>query len=214
MAARDNWAQDKQVLADRAAAPALAQPELIGDGYRPYRRYHLTLHGADGQTVAQQRDVVIAGKVAVVIPIDVVSDEIVLLRQFRLAAHFANGRGELVEFVAGRVEPDETVIAAARRECEEEIGVAPDKLVPIVTFLPTPGLTDEEVTIFLAAVDASKVRDGGHTSPDGERLEIFRASLDDLLAALDRGTMRGSPVIIGLQWLALNRGRLAALLCS
>jgi ADP-ribose pyrophosphatase len=205
-------ARDERELADRAAAPALAQPELIGDGYRPYRRYRFTLESTDGQTVPQRRDVVIAGNVAVVIPIDPVRDEIVMLRQFRLAAHLANGRGELVEFVAGRVEPDETVIAAARRECEEEIGLAPDKLIPIMTFLPTPGLTDEEVTIFLAAIDASRVRDGSRTSPDDERLEIFRASLDDLLAALDRGTMRGSPVIIGLQWLALNRGRLATLL--
>ena len=205
-------AQDERALADRAAAPVLAQPELLADGYRPYWRYHLTLKGVDGETVVQQRDVVIAGKVAVVIPIDLTRDEVVLLRQFRLPAHVANGRGELVEFVAGRVEPDETVIAAARRECEEEIGVAPDKLIPVVTFLTTPGLTDEEVTIFLAAIDASQVRDGSRTSPEGERLEIFRASLDDLLAALDRGTMHGSPVIIGLQWLALNRDRLATLL--
>jgi ADP-ribose pyrophosphatase len=205
-------ARDERALADRAADPTLTQPELLADGYRPYWRYHLTLKGADGETVAQQRDVIVAGKVAVVIPIDLARDEIVLLRQFRLAAHIANGRGELVEFVAGRVEPDEAVIAAARRECEEEIGVAPDKLIPVVTYLTTPGLTDEEVTIFLAAIDASRVRDGSHTSPDGERLEIFRASLDDLLTALDRGMMRGSPVIIGLQWLALNRGRLAALL--
>jgi len=205
-------ARDERALADRAADPTLTQPELLADGYRPYWRYHLTLKGADGETVAQQRDVIVAGKVAVVIPIDLARDEIVVLRQFRLAAHIANGRGELVEFVAGRVEPDEAVIAAARRECEEEIGVAPDKLIPVVTYLTTPGLTDEEVTIFLAAIDASRVRDGSHTSPDGERLEIFRASLDGLLAALDRGMMRGSPVIIGLQWLALNRGRLAALL--
>ncbi len=205
-------AQDERELADRAADPTVAPSELLADAYRPYRRYHLTVKSADGETVAQQRDVVIAGKVAVVIPIDLARDEIVLLRQFRLPAHIANGHGDLVEFVAGRVEQDETVVAAARRECEEEIGIAPDKLIPIVTYLTTPGLTDEEVTVFLAAIDATRVRDGSHTSPDGERLEIFRASLDDLLAALDKGTMRGSPVIIGLQWLALNRGRLATML--
>jgi len=32
------------------------------------------------------------------------------------------------------------------------------------------------------------------------------------LAALDRYTMRGGPVVIGLQWLALNRQRIPALL--
>src|SRR5262249_53674169 len=75
-------------------------------------------------------------------------------------AHFANGHGYLVEFVAGRVESNETLVDAARRECREEIGVAPEKTVELLSYLSTAGLTDEEVTIFLAAVDASRVREG------------------------------------------------------
>jgi ADP-ribose pyrophosphatase len=200
-------ARDKNLLADRAANPSVAEPELLADAYRPYRRYRLAVKGKE-----QVRDIIFAGKVAVVMPYDFARDELILFRQFRLAAHVANGRGDLVEFVAGRVEADESMEMAAARECEEEIGVAPIKLVPIVTYLPTPGLTDEEVTIFIGSIDSSRVRDGAYVSPDGEQLEIFRVSLDDALAAIDDSAMRGSPVIVGLQWLALNRGRLAALL--
>jgi ADP-ribose pyrophosphatase len=201
-------------LADHSADVSISPPEILAKAYRDYCRYHLTIRRADQPPVGQERDVLIAGKVVVVLPIDIMRDEIVLIRQFRLAAHLANGRGNLVEFVAGRVEPDESVVDAARRECKEEIGVAPEKLVELMTCLTTPGLTDEEVTIFLAAVDASKAYEGPHVSPDGEQLYVHRVLIDDAIAALDHRTMHGSPVIIGLQWLALNRGRIADMLSA
>lgn len=189
----------------------VSRPQLLARAYRDYHRYTMTLQGTDGP-VRQERDVLIAGKVVLVIPIDVIRQEIVLIRQVRLPAQLANGHGDLVEFVAGRVETGESLIEAAKRECTEEIGVAPQKLVELLTFLSTPGITDEEVTVFLAAVDATKVREGALTAPDGEQLYVHRVSIDAALSALDRHTMRGSPMIIGLQWLALNCNRIAELL--
>jgi ADP-ribose pyrophosphatase len=171
----------------------------------------MTLKGED-PPVVQERDVLIAGKVVVVIPIDVVRQELVLIRQVRLPAQLANGHGDMVEFVAGRVEAGESLIESARRECTEETGLAPQKLIELLTFLSTPGVTDEEVTIFLAAVDATKVREGSLTTPDGEKLFVHRVSIDTAVATLDQNKMRGSPMIIGLQWLKLNRGRIADLL--
>ena len=38
----------------------------------------------------------------------------------------------------------------------EEIGVAPQVLVELFTYLTSPGLTDEEITLFLGVVDASR----------------------------------------------------------
>jgi ADP-ribose pyrophosphatase len=201
----------RRELADLPADIILSRPQLLAKAYCDYHRYNVTLKDNDSPVV-QERDVLTAGKVVVVIPIDVTRQEIVLIRQFRLPAHLANGRGDLVEFVAGRVEAGESLIEAARRECTEEIGVAPKKLVELFTFLSTPGVTDEEITIFVAAVDVTKVREGALTTPDGEQLYVHRVSIDATLRALDRHTMRGSPMIIGLQWLALNQGRVAELL--
>lgn len=203
---------DERELADRPAEVTLSAPDPLADGYRPYRRYHLSLKDVNGETIAQQRDVLLGGKVVAVLPVDPVRNELVMLRQFRLAAHLANGRGELVEIVAGRVEPNETLIESARRECAEEIGVAPGALVELFSYLTTPGLTDEEVTIFLAAVDTSQIQEGARVTPDGERLHILRVSIDAAIAELSRGTMRNGPLLIALQWLALNRGRLSELL--
>ncbi len=199
-------------LADLPADVALSQPELLARGYRDYQRYRLTLTGIDGAPVAQIRDVLRAGKVVAVLPIDLARDEIVLIRQFRLPAHLANGRGDLVEAVAGRVEPGESLLDAARRECTEEIAVAPTALVELFSYLTTPGLTDEEVTVFLAAVDASRVPERSGAAAEGEQIRTVRVSIDAAIAGLNAGAMRDGPLIIALQWLALNRGRAAELL--
>src|SRR5262249_42295 len=132
----------RRELADLPADIVVSRPQVLAKAYRDYHRYTMTVQGRDGPVV-QERDVLIGGKVVLVIPIDVTRQEIVLIRQVRLPAQLANGRGDLVEFVAGRVETGESLIEAAKRECTEEIGVAPQRLVELLTFLSTPGITDE-----------------------------------------------------------------------
>jgi ADP-ribose pyrophosphatase len=201
----------RRELADLPADIVLSPPQVLAKAYRDYFRYHVTVKDST-EPVVQERDVVIGGKVILVIPVDVARQEIVLIRQFRLSAHIANGRGDLVEFVAGRVESGEKLVEAARRECTEEIGIAPKKLVELFSFLSTPGVTDEEITVFLAAVDAAKAHEGALTTADGEQVYVHRVSIDAALEALGRHAMHGSPLIIGLQWLALNRQRVAKML--
>src|SRR5262249_34523516 len=89
-------------LADQPFNITFSEPKVLAKAYRDYHRYRVTIRPEDAPPVLQERDVLIAGKVVVVIPIDVARQEIVLIRQFRLPAHFANGHGYLVEFVAGR----------------------------------------------------------------------------------------------------------------
>jgi ADP-ribose pyrophosphatase len=199
-------------LADLPADASVSRPKLLARAYRDYHRYGVTVASGDHRPVTQERDVLMGGKVVLVIPVDVSRQKIVMIRQFRLPAHLANGRGDLVEFVAGRVEAGETLTEAASRECKEEIGVAPGKLVELLTYLSTPGVTDEEVTIFLAAVDTEQVREGPLVSPDGEQLYVNLISIDEAVAALDRNAMRAGHLVIGLQWLALNRNRVSELL--
>ena len=199
-------------LCDCPLAVTLSKPTVLVKAYYDYRRYAVSIKTKDAPPFLQEREVLIAGKVVVVIPIDLVRQQIVLIRQFRLPAHIANGLGDMVEFVAGRVEPNETLVDAARRECREEIGVAPEKTVQLLRYLTTPGSSDEEVTIFLCAIDSSTIRDGSRTTADGEHLQIMRTSIEDAIHALNRYSMRGSPLVIGLQWLALNREHLPNLL--
>ena len=113
----------------------VSAPRQLAAGYRPYERYQVTLTGDDGAPLTQTRDLIRGGLVVAVLPVDLGRDEVVLIRQFRLAAHLANGLGGLLEIVAGRVEDGEAAAAAAHRECVEEIGVAPAQLVELFRYL-------------------------------------------------------------------------------
>jgi len=203
---------DKSKLADLPADVTVAPPERLAKAYRDYWRYHAEIVGADGRPVPQQRDVVRAGKVVGVLPVDLARAEVVLIRQFRVAAHLANGNGDLVEIVAGRVEDGESLTDAARRECTEEIGLAPAKLVEAFRYLSTPGVTDEEIVVYLGAIDASQIKEGAAVTVDDEQLYVIRVPIDTALAALGSGAIHNGLLLIALQWLALNRGRLPALL--
>jgi ADP-ribose pyrophosphatase len=193
-------------IADDRADVVVAGREVLAEGFRRYERLRVR---RSSENVPRPLDVLRSGPAAAVLPIDPGRDEVVLLRQFRLAAHLANGRGNLVEIVAGHVEADEQPAEAARRECVEEIGVAPGLLVELFTYLTSPGMSDEEITLFLGVVDASGVPQRAGAAAEHEETVPMRVPIDAALAALAAGTVRNGPLIIALQWLALNRGRLS-----
>ena len=198
----------KNEIADRAVDVELSEPVSIGRGFRPYDRFQISIARDGEPPLNQQRDVIRAGRVAAVIPIDLVRGQIVLIRQFRLAAHLATGRGDMVEIVAGLVDADESVAAAASRECVEEIGVKPSKLIELHTVLATPGVADELVTFFLGIVDASAALSRGGVD-EHEDIRPFVVSIDEAVAALDTGAVKNALVVSALQWLALHKGELA-----
>jgi ADP-ribose pyrophosphatase len=190
-------------IADEPADAAIVEREVLAGGFRPYERLRAQRAGEGVET----RDLLRAGAAVAVLPIDLERGEVVLIRQFRVAAQLANGRGNLVEIVAGHVEANETPRETARRECLEEIGIAPRPLVELFTYLTSPGLTDEEITLFLGVVDASQATLAGDA--EREASALLRAPIATALSALAAGSVRNGPLVTALQWLALNRGRLA-----
>ncbi len=201
-----------KTLADHAAEVRISEPQSVGAGFRPFERYHVELAHADGGKAHLMRDILRVGRTVGVIAVDLDRDEIVVIHQFRLAAHFGTGLGELVEIPAGYVDHGETPAEAVRRECVEEIGVAPRALREIYTFLPAPGILDEYATIYVAAVDSSQVPANAGAADETEQTRPIRVRIDDALDALRRGTIHNGYLIMALQWLALNRELLPELL--
>ena len=78
----------------------------------------------------------------------------------------------------------------------------------IVHLSATPGICDEEITLYLGVVDASRVPERAGAAAEHEETVPMRVPIDAALAALADGTVRNGPLIIALQWLALHRGRL------
>jgi len=202
------------VMEDRPARVDVNAPELLAQGFRPYERFRLALHHDDGATDRQVRDIVRGGQVVGVLGYDPARDQVVLIRQFRLSAHLLRDRGLMVEIVAGLVEPGEDPVAAAVRECVEETGVAPRAVLPMLSFAPTPGLTDEFAHIYLGLVDASALPDRAAALYEAERTEPFAVPVDVALAAIAAGRCVNGFLILALQWLALNRARLPQLVAA
>jgi ADP-ribose pyrophosphatase len=193
-------------VADGPAEVVIADREVLADAFHPYERFRLKLATTDA---TQTRDILRSGSVVAVLPVDLDRDEVVLLQQFRLAAHLANGTGNLIEIVAGYVEANESAIEAARRECIEEIGVAPRALTKLLTYFTSPGMSDEQITLFLGIVDASRIPQRGGAAAEHEDIVLMSIPVDSAIDALATGSVRNGPLIVALQWLALNRGRLA-----
>jgi ADP-ribose pyrophosphatase len=79
-------------------------------------------------------------------------------------------------------------------------------LVELFTYLTSPGLTDEDVTVFLGIVDAAGA--AVPAAAEREASALLRVPIEAALAALAAGTVRNGPLVAALQWLALNRNRL------
>ena len=195
---------DEPDLSDRPADATLSGPELIGRGRYDYERYRVRL----GQNELLTREVVRVGPVAVILPIDLARDEVVLIRQYRLGAELALGKGDLLEVPAGHVEPGEQPIEAALRECREETGLTPQRLVPMFSLMPSAGMSDEHMSFFLALVEAGALPERAGAPHEQEDTRPMRVPVDRALAALGAGQLHYGAAIAALQWLALNRARL------
>ena len=107
---------------------------------------------------------------------------VVLIKQFRAPL----GR-EIWEFPAGRVDAGESAEDAARRECEEEIGRAPQRLERIRGLFPTPGFCDEEL-IFVRVSELRAPATGSARQPDEDEYIVTKSlSVSEARAMLTRG---------------------------
>jgi len=120
---------------------------------------------------------------------------LLVVRQFRPAA---NGWTE--EVPAGRLDPGEAPLEAARRELEEETGYRAKQWSELCTFLPAPGFCSERLYLFEAR-GLSQVPDGGLACDEDEEIDVLRRTPEELLA----GDPLDAKTLIAAQTLLLAR---------
>ena len=120
-------------------------------------------------------------------------NEVVLVRQHRPGAS-----GLVLEVPAGKLEPGETVAAAADRELAEECGLAAAGWVELGSFWAAPGYSTERVTVLAGAV--SGTAEAAHD--EDEEIEVVRVPMEEALARVEDA---GSIAALAL-WVRNYRG--------
>ncbi len=138
-------------------------------------------------TLAQRDIVRHPGGVGVV----ALTDEclVALVRQYRAPFDRVT-----VEIPAGKIEPGEDPLEAARRELVEETGYTAGELVPLVSVAPSPGYTDEVVRVYLARDLTFTAQ---HTDGD-EFLNVDLVPLDEVRAAVLSGAVIDAKTVAGI----------------
>lgn len=110
------------------------------------------------------------------------ADHVILIRQYRPSI-----RRDLWELPAGSLDPGESADDAAKRECEEEIGLVPHRLEKLGGLYPTPGYCDEEMIFFRVSDLHPPPPDSPHKPDEDEDIHAQTFTIADAKAMAARG---------------------------
>jgi len=113
---------------------------------------------------------------------------ILLVRQFRLPAE-----KYLWELPAGRLDPGEKPLEAAKRELAEETGYQARKWTKLASFWVSPGFLQERMTIFLA----NDLQQGQATPMEDERIETRWFTAKELGDMIRDGKIEDAKTMVG-----------------
>ena len=131
----------------------------------------------------------------------------ILVRQWRIATG-----GSLLEIPAGGLDLDEATgttedpAAAAPRELEEETGMRARTWRRLASFWSAPGFTSELMHVYLATGLEPAHPDGRLEPEEDEHLRVELLPFAEAIAAVERGDIRDAKSIVGLLWVARERG--------
>jgi ADP-ribose pyrophosphatase len=143
--------------------------------------------------VEARRDVVRHNGSVVILAVDTRSNPddpgILLIRQYRHAA------GQfLLELPAGRIEPGEKLIPAARRELIEETGYRAKRWSIHTRYFASPGFLSEAMHILLA----EDLTLGEAQPEEDEKIELHMTPLSEVVAMIHRGELHDGKTVIGV----------------
>ena len=118
--------------------------------------------------------------------------EVLLERQYRHAAD-----SFLYELPAGRIDPGEKELAAAKRELLEETGFRARRWRRILHFWASPGFVAEAMSVYLA----TELIQGNAEPEDDEVIETRFFPLKKAVSMVIQGGIQDAKTIAGVLWL-------------
>jgi ADP-ribose pyrophosphatase len=107
----------------------------------------------------------------------------------------------MIEFPAGKLDAGEGGLACAQRELWEETGYRARRWAKAGIMHPVIGYATEIIEIWFA----DELTAGERSLDDGEFLDVFAASLDELEAWMRDGQLTDTKTIVGMMWLQKSR---------
>jgi ADP-ribose pyrophosphatase len=152
-----------------------------------------TDHVQEPGGVTARRDVIHHTGSVVVLAVDDsnATPRVLLERQYRHAAS-----DYLWELPAGRIDPGEKELAAAKRELLEETGYTASKWKRILKFYASPGFVAETMSVFLA----TGLRAGEAQPEDDEIIYKRMVPLPTAVRMVVSGTIRDAKTISSVLW--------------
>ncbi|HEX4156063.1 MAG TPA: NUDIX hydrolase [Acidobacteriaceae bacterium] len=143
--------------------------------------------------VRARRDVVRHNGSVVILAVDASTTpddpQILLIRQYRHPA------GQfLLELPAGRIDPGEKMLPAAKRELLEETGFRAKRWSHHVRYFASPGFVSEAMNIFLA----EDLLAGEATPEEDERIELHFTPLSECVRLALEGKLHDGKLLIGV----------------
>ena len=187
------------------------QRERCFQGFYRLDRVHLRhrlFAGHMGPRIS--REVFVRPDAVCVLPYDPQTDSVVLIEQFRVGALDKSPEPWLLEIVAGLIDTNEQPEEVARREAREEADLELHELLPVMTYYPSPGGSDERVYLYVGRCCVAGVGGVFGVEEEGEEMRVHVWPLADALKAVQDGRIDNAASIIALQWLALNKDQVRA----
>jgi nudix-type nucleoside diphosphatase (YffH/AdpP family) len=174
--------------------------ETIYEGWGRYLALRVRL--PNGEVV--RREIEDHGRAAAVLAYDPERRTAILVRQFRAPVFYSSRQEHTLEVIAG-LEEDADTATTARREAMEEAGLRLGALEHIATAWAMPGISTEQMTLYLATYGAGdRIHEGGGVATEHENILVEEISLAQLGKLIATGEVADMKTLVLVQ----------ALICS
>lgn len=184
----------------------ITSTEVLSDNWYQLNKVTFDYLRSDGEWQTQIRESYDRGNGAAVFMYNKESQNIILIRQFRLPSYLnGNKDGLLIETCAGLLDADdpETCI---KKEILEETGYQINKVTKVFEAFMTPGAVTEQIHYFTAEYTSNmKTTEGGGLVQEQEDIEVLEMPFTQAIDLLNEGKIKDAKTMLLLQYAQIHK---------